>query len=243
MRSILVPNSFDDRDATRSKRFASHLAATMRLSHAQLERCVEALEGLEDARTRTQLAERVRGLATEFGLENVEVTNALSVIRFLKDAMLNEQLPADDSAHWAGDFEECGWLKNKEERSTFEYLVSVLTRFRHSHERQLRAKAAAVGVLPAFEGIGATVEARAIRGGTFRWGQDVKSYKPELLGTVMIASIHISADAGPNGEFYFQVDETDLDNLIDSLLATKAEMVALRAYLTRATSEEPIDGK
>jgi hypothetical protein len=86
-------------------------------------------------------------------------------------------------------------------------------------------------VLPFFKSLGCTVEVRPIRKDVFRWGQSVETYAPEILGTVMVASIHIGVDEGAMEDFYFQASERDIDNIIDSLRVAKKEMTAMREYL------------
>ena len=72
---------------------------------------------------------------------------------------------------------------------------------------------------------------RAVREDIYRWGTPLDAYTPAVMDVTPIASIHIGVDEGTPENFYFQVDEDDIDYLVSVLLAAKKDIAALRAYL------------
>jgi hypothetical protein len=162
------------------------------------------------------------------------VERSLSVLNFLADALLSDKIPADDHRNWAEDLTILGWL-DPESRPIFD---SILDDLANKHLPELQAQArrrrAEGGVLPVFQSLGITVEARAVRKDQYEWGMPLEgegAYTPDIVGTALIASVHIGVDEGFPKDFYCQMDEGDIDNFIASLIAAKKEMAALRKYL------------
>jgi len=119
-------------------------------------------------------------------------------------------------------------LLSPENSKKFERLFTVLKEeIAPVLERQERAKAAAIGVLPSFKGYGATVELRAVLNSKFHFGDIADEYEPEIGNVVPVASVVLRMTGGPPERFFFQADEDDLLTLIESLKATLKDMQKL----------------
>ena len=79
--------------------------------------------------------------------------------------------------------------------------------------------------------MGYTVEARPIRSGVYRRGTPVDEHNPEILGSVILASVHLGVDVGPCKDIYFQVDAEDVKNIIGTFQAIEKEMGLLGNHL------------
>ncbi len=230
MKSRVFTTTFDDPQADNAKVFARHLQELLELSSEDREACLDALPDLRLARTETQERELLDDLARSRDIERHKLVHAVSVVTFFVDALLAERIPDDDWTHWADDLRKLRWL-TQEKQGAFESLLSRLNNDLPDLRRQKRELSAAGGVLPSFKSFGYTIEVRPIRKEIFRWGRKVEEYVPNILGTITIASISIGVDEGPVEDFYFQADESAIDNIIATLMAAKKEMAVFREYL------------
>jgi len=237
MKSRLLSTVFDDPDGDNAKRFARHFRETLGLSEDHRKACVAAFPQVKLTRTTTQESEVVSDLAARSGIPRPVFVHALNVANFFAEALLSDAIPVNDRELWADDLQELGWL-DQESRPAFDALLDELTSELSNLQLRERERTAAGGVLPSFYSMGCTVEIRPIRKTIFRWGQDVAEYTPEILGTVTVASVHIGVDVGSTKDFYFQADDTDIDNMIDTLRAAKKEMAALREFLKLDSTHE-----
>ncbi len=230
MKSRFFTTVFDDPNAEKSKTFARHLCETLDLSEEDRQVCVDSYPEVKATRTPTEEHKLVSELASTSTIPRHTLVHALTVVDFLVDALLSEAIPDDDYEHWADDLRELGWVDDNS-RLNFDALLEQLISVRSALRFQQRERSTTGGVLPVFKSMGCTVEVRPIRKEIFRWGQSVEAYAPEILGTVMVASIHIGVDAGDTKDFYFQADEKQIDNIIDSMRVAKKEMIAMREFL------------
>jgi len=237
MKSRLLTTVFDDPEADAAKQFARDLRETLGLSEDQRKTCVDAFPEVKLTRTTTQERAVVGNLATKLEIPRSGLEHALNVINFFAEALLSDAIPNGDCDLWADDLDELGWIDHAS-RPAFEALLDQLTSASSDLQFQKRRRGAAGGVLPSFQSMGCTVEVRPIRKTIFRWGQDVAQYTPEILGTVMVASVHVGVDEGAVKDFYFQADDVAIDNIIDSLRAAKKEMAALGQFLNLGSTHK-----
>ncbi len=230
MESRLFTTVIDDPNADGAKKFARHLRETLDLSEEHRQVCVDSYPEVKATNTSTQEQKLVAELASRSGIPHHTLIRALSVVDLLVQALLNEALPDDDYEHWADDLRELDWVDGNSQ-PVFAGLLEQLISVRTELQFQQRERSTTGGVLPVFKSMGCTVEVRPIRKETFRWGEPVDTYAPEILGTVMVASIHIGVDEGAMKDLYFQANEENIDNIIDSMRATKKEMTAVREFL------------
>lgn len=230
MRSKLLSTVFDDPEASNAKRFERHLRETMSLTEVHRNRCIAALSDVKSARTDTQTKLIVEALAEETGVSHSILEHALSILSFWTDALISDSLPGEDYSLWCSDLSDLGWIDDGQ-RSEFNSMLDRLIDLSSEMLLQSKERSATGGVFPRFQSMGCTVELRPIRKRLFRWGESVEGFQPEILGTVLIASVSIGVDDGPVRDFYFQADETDIDNIIDSFRAAKKEMAAFREHI------------
>ena len=230
MKSRLIPAVFPDRDAEVSRVFRRDLNQLLSLSELDRSACLEALAQHRLARTTGHRKAHMDALMTSVEAERDSIENALSVLRFLLDALMKRDTPERDYDDWASDLLEYDLLANKH-MSTFKQVVDYLvSKILPEVAPLIKERRAASGVLPVLASGSASVEMRAVRETLYRWGRPVDEYEPEVVGVTPIASIHICVDEGQVEDLYFQADEQDLEFLISMLLAAKKDIRALRAY-------------
>lgn len=234
LKSRLLVEIFDKRESEGAKAFAKHLRDLVNLDESTREKCVATLREVRQGQTAWEQDRLLDSLAPEDPSKRASVEHSLSALSFLADALLSDKIPADDHQNWADDLAILGWL-DPESRPVFDSILDDLTN-KHLPELQAqdRQRRAEGGVLPVFQSLGITVEARAVRKDRYKWGMPLEGegrYTPDIVGTAMIASVHIGVDEGFPKDFYCQMDEGDIDNFIASLIVAKKEMVALRQYL------------
>lgn len=225
----------DNSESEGSKKFARHLNELLRgLDEPTRKTCLATLSDMRNVRTSAEKNRLLDSLSASDPGQRAVIEHSLSVLSFLVDALSSDKFPADDHVHWADDLETFGWL-NSDSRPIFESLLEELTKDHLSElQAQDRRRRAEGGVLPVFSKLGITVEARAVWKERYKWGMPLEgdgAYNPEMVGTAMIASVHIGVDEGFPEDFYFQMDEEDIDAIVSSLVAAKKEMIAIRQYL------------
>ncbi|MCH7960103.1 MAG: hypothetical protein IID08_08230 [Candidatus Hydrogenedentes bacterium] len=235
LRSRFLTGISDNLESEGTKKLKRHMRDLLTgLDDPTRDKCLAILGEMREMRTERQKDVLIDSIVSEDAAQRARVENSLSVLRFFMRALLHEDTPAGDDQLWADDLETLGWLDQKS-RPVFETLLKKLTgEYLPALRVQDRRRKTEAGVLPNFKSLGITVEARAVRMDRFRWGMPLEGdgeYHPEIIGTAMIASVHVGVDEGFPEDFYFQMDETNIDNFVGSLLAAKKEMLALRSYL------------
>jgi hypothetical protein len=76
------------------------------------------------------------------------------------------------------------------------------------------------------------VELRAVQQGHYKWGERIEDYSPRVIGCVPVVSIHLGVDTDAP-DFFFQMREDQIDDLISELLAARKELVAFREYISQ----------
>ncbi len=235
LKSLLVLTFFDNLDSDGSKTFSRHLRGLLLdLDESTRDDCAARLGEVRQATTTLEKDRLIDSLTAGDSSRHVLVENSLSVLSFLVDAFLSDKIPRDDHRNWSADLARIGWLDTQSQPAFDSLLDKLANTYLPELQAQDRRRRAEGGVLPVFKSLGITVEARAVRKDRYKWGMPLEGeegYRPEILGTAMIASVHIGVDAGPSKDFYCQMNESDIDNLIASLVAAKKEMAALREYL------------
>lgn len=235
VKSRLLDAFVDNLDSERTKAFTRHLQQLLLgLDESTRDMCVASLGKARQARTALEKDRLIESLVPGDPSQHVVVEHSLSILNFLVDALLSDKIPGNDHENWADDLETLGLLET-DSRPVFDSLLGKLTdTYLPELQVQDRQRHAEAGVLPVFKSLGVTVEVRAVRKDRYRWGMPLEGddgYSPEIMGTAMIASVHIGVDEGFPQEFCFQMDEADVDNFVASLTAAKKEMAALRQYL------------
>ena len=141
--------------------------------------------------------------------------------------MLRESTRDDTTQAWADDLIQLDLLSRPESVSFVEFVERIRRDVLPSAGPELRQREYATGVLPSLRSCGVTTELRGIIEDKFHWGNPVDEYRPNILGLVPVASIHIGVDSGPQEDFFFQASKSDLQLLIGSLVAARIELESL----------------
>lgn len=233
MRSRLFRALFEDPASDNAKTFQRHLRELLALSDAGRLKCIEALPTVLSPTTDFQTRSLCEKLAGDTSTDPQTIEHSLSVLAFFVKALLSDAVPPDDHVHWIDDLNNLDGL-TQAERTAFGSTIKTLADQRDTWRVQDRQGLATSGVTPRFKSMGVTVEARAVRRDKYRWGTPIEHYEPQILGVAYVASVAIGFSEGMPDEVYFQMDESDIDNMIGSLLAAKKELQALRHYIANS---------
>ncbi|MFP4500183.1 MAG: hypothetical protein ACLFTT_04210 [Candidatus Hydrogenedentota bacterium] len=235
LKSYFLTRFLDDPESEGAKRFRRHLREFLEdIDASTRESTLSKLGEMRAARTSYEKDAIVQSLAPKDTEQHAKIEHSFSLLDFFVDLLLKEEIPDNDYQKWVDDFVSLEWI-TESSRGT---LVNILEELTTKHLQQLQFEAtrrrAEGGVLPVFKSIGITVEARAVQEDYYRWGMPLEgegAYSPEIISTAMIASVHIGVDEGFPKDFWFQMDERDIDNFVAKLLAAKKEMNGFREYL------------
>ncbi len=238
MKSYLFTITFDEPTAEKARVFSRDLNTTLAIDKADLAACLSNFPKIRLTRTTREESQLLDTLAKERSLDRGDLRSVLSIINFLTNALLNQDLPKDDASCWAQDLVELGLLGSSLSTAFDQLVQQIASDVVPILDPKIRELKASSGVLPAFNALGITVEVRCITKGRYRWGTPVEQYEPEVLGVTPVGSVHIGLDIGAPKDVYFQIDEQGIDNMISSLIAARKEIGALQAYLRSGLSDK-----
>lgn len=235
MKSRLGATIRDNRESEDTRRLCRHFQDLLTgLDDPARDKCMSKLGELRDIRTKQDKEALIDSFAYEDAAQRARIEHSLFVLNFLIDELLSDGIPAGDHQLWPGDFETAGFI-DRGSRRVFEILLKKLVdEYLPTLRVRDRRRRTEAGVLPNFKSLGITVEARAVKKARYKWGMPLggaDAYRPEIVGTAMIASVHVGVDTGLPEDFHFQMGETDIDDFMSSLAAAKMEITALRSYL------------
>ena len=230
MKSRLFKALFDNPESDGAKKFERHMKELLSLDANARAECVTALPQVMRPTTNFQTRQTVEAIASKTQVHQQTVEHALAILKFLVNALLSEDVPNDDHNFWAEDLGSLPGVGDAGQ-SSIQAIISDLIKKHSDWRSQDRTEKALAGVLPRFSSMGVTVEARAIKEGRYHWGTPVEEYRPQIVGLTFVASAHIGVDEGHPEDFYFQLDETDVDHMIATMLAAKKEIAALREHI------------
>ena len=230
MKSRLFKALFDDPESDGAKTFERHLKELLSLDEKARAECVAALPKVMAPTTDFQARQVLAAVALSSQVDHQMVEHALAVLKFLVKALLSEDVPEDDHEDWAEDLGSLAGIEDAG-RSSIQAIVNELIQKHSDWLSRDRTERAIGGLLPRFSSMGVTVEARAIKEGRYHWGTPVEEYTPQIIGLAYIASVHIGVDEGTPEDFYFQLDERSIDNMVATLLSAKKEIAALQEHL------------
>lgn len=235
VKSRLFNTVANDPESANARALAQDIARLLSgIDDSMRNLCVAKLSEWRKTRTTGERDVLIESISPTDIEQRSKIESSLSVLSFLTSALLSDRIPDGDHSYWAGDLESLGWL-NTNTKSVFESTLSSLIEKYLPDLRIIdRKRRTEAGVLPRFKSLGITVEARSVKKNPYRWGSLVKGKAPnppEIIGAVMVASVSIGVDEGFPEDFYFQMDEKDIDNFVESLLAAKKEMGEFSKYL------------
>jgi hypothetical protein len=135
---------------------------------------------------------------------------------------------SDTPDAWVADLIDLGMISTEQApavstlfKAVFDARVSGLFEMEQRRNRE-------IGVLPYLKSVGTTVELRGVFDRSFRLGDDLGSYAPQLLSVTPIVSVSIGLDSGTPEGINFQASPDDLQFLIEVLKAAQHECRILR---------------
>ena len=213
--------------------FGKHLRSSLNLSSEQMEACINALADFRLVRLESELDRLIDSLEEKTRLPQTEVEKVLAVMRFFLNRMLRDEYKNDTPEQWAEDLLTLDQI----EKHTSPFFLSMVIRIRDEVvpkvELVVRRRAYGEGVLPGLKTCGTTVEMRAVQKDRYRWGNSVGEYAPEVVDVTGVVSVHIGLDEGRPRDFYFQMTEDDLADLISQLQAAGQDLLALNEFISR----------
>ena len=230
-----VFSRFDPKNE-RNKQFAQDLQCALRLTEDQQAKCASALVAYLSARFPSQEERILSDLEQATRLPRVRFEPAMSVMSFFLKKLDTPETRDDKPEDWAADLqsEELGLVTTDADRAAFESMAKKVVAAVDGYRAEAARRSYARGVLPALRACGHTVEVRAVQEDNYRWGDKIGKYVPKIIDIVPVVSVHLGTNAeGEDGQFYFQMREEQIDDMIDQLLAAKRDLEALKNLLPR----------
>jgi len=215
-----------DPEEEKNKALETHLRVFLGLSDEQRVACVQALAELVLAQTKALTDAVLERLAKQTSCSALALGQVLHLFQFFLRQMRDDDTRSDTPKLWSEDLVSLGLATPPEAAIIEQWLTRVRDEVLPEVEPVLRQRLYAAGVFPSLTQFGATVELRAVQEKKYRWGLPVSEYVPRVLDIVGVVSVHVGVDQG--NDFWFQVGEHELDLIIDSLVAAKADLRALR---------------
>lgn len=240
MKSRLFSAYFDP-ETESNKDLKGHLALFLGLSDEHKAPCLGALERTVLAATPDAEHLVMDELEASTRRPLLELSSVVSVLEFFLKRMIDDKTKQDTTHEWAQDLVECRFLSSPEVQPFVTWIERVRSDVLPHVESHIKRRTYTSGVFPSLRSFGATVELRAVQADKYAWGTPLEQYRPRILDVAAVASIHIGVDAGAQRDFFFQATESELQLLIDSLIAAKQDLQALRGAVT--FSEEGVSDK
>lgn len=215
-----------DAEAEKNKALETDLRVFLGLSDEQRTACIQSLAELSLAQTKTLTEAVLERVAKQTKCSGLALVQVFGLLDYFLRHMRDEETRADTPRQWSEDLVSLAFVTPPEAVIVEQWLTRVHREVLPEVEPVLRRRLYAAGVFPSLTQFGATVELRAVQDKKYRWGLPVGEYVPRILDIVGVVSVHIGVDRGD--DFCFQVGEHELDLIIDSLIATKTDLQALR---------------
>jgi len=218
-------SNFDSTDED-NKGFKIALDRLMELSLDDLNTIIDMLPSILLAETNVQANEQIQILQDKLPDINASVVqSSITFFEFLEEHLREVMDTPEDLVF---DLVENLTLLQESKRDLFLHVITRLKEVIDSTGSEVLKREYAAGVLPAFDGIGTTVEIRAIQENRFSPITSVDKYTPSISDLVGIVSINIDLDTG--NEFFFQAARSDLELVIDTLRAALKDLDALESF-------------
>ncbi len=230
MKSKLFDNFDPEED--RNKALQRDLGRFLGMSGPQRDACVAALGELAISYTRDASRQLMEKVQRETGCSGVTVEGVLHMLRYFLSRMVDLKTRDDEPQAWGEDLVSYSYLKPDETPIFIDHMDRIRREIVPNVTAHLRQREYSAGVLPSLREIGITVELRAVREDIYHWTTPVDQYQPRIIDVVPVASIHIGVDTGYPEDFFFQVDENELQLLIDDFAAAKKDIMELRASVS-----------
>jgi hypothetical protein len=237
---------FDPKEE-QNKLFAGHLRSLLDIPETTRKTCIGNLAKVMLSETETEEEAITEALVGQTGLTHIELNNIHNVLRFFALRLIRvreeETLKGDDPEKWGTDL--CGLeLITESERPTFvEAMRMVEDTVLPSLQEERRRRLYTTGVFPHLRSLGTTVELRAVQQDEYDWSKNVEDYHPQFKGLTPVGSIHVGLRKADPEDFYFQVDEGDLDRIIKSLIALKKDMEELKRHIPQSGFGKEVEKK
>jgi len=228
MKSVL----FSRFDPTSSKSFEEDLKILLNMSKEQRSLFLEHYHKIRLTQSETEERQTIRKLAKKAELADFDIKSALNVFDFFLRVILgtldDEEFIEDTPELWALDLISKGLLTESEKPTFVESLEYLQDKIVPTIGPTIRARSYSAGVLPVLVGLTTTVELRAVQKQEYTQGQKADDYIPQIVDLVPVASIRIEVNKGTPKDFFFQVDEGDVNHLNNSFKALKKEIDELK---------------
>jgi hypothetical protein len=223
--------------------FGDDVHVLLGLPAKKLATLLAAIPLLVGAPEPDQLEKEFAELGGKLGISGQEVYHCVRVIRYSLLRIQEDLANPDEPSLWANDFIAL-FGNDPAEFEIIHELASRLLELASLTLLPLRTLEAARKIFPCLLDTYTSVELRGVFREDYsdKWAVkqslELQKYTPELIGTAPVASVSLSVDIG--NDFQFQVDESGLRRLIRTLLATVAELEAVKSTLkmSATTSEK-----
>ena len=232
MKSLIMNDIFRDPESSKAKMFSKDLKIFLSLEEEQKNTLISGLVRARLVRTTNEENEVAKEIASMANIGITDTGGILGLLRYLMGAFMDRSIPVDDYKEWVSDLKEASVLQNAQEEKAFMDLTSTIQVALVSQvEPEVKRRRAAVSVGPFLDSISVSVGVVPVIKNTYRYGDLLDNYEPEIVDTVIIGSVRLHLDEGIAKEVSFHVDVDILDMTINTLMAAKKNIVALQNFL------------
>ena len=221
-----------DLEGEDGKLFRRGLDMVSKLPNTVLLKLAEGVPQLSKTATARLRNEFIARQLGSLGISRVEAGLAVDFVLLpMVRVFTNEVTKADRPQDIVGDLQDLKLIAPSDAPKLLKVMRFLKEQVVPQVEKDQLLQSHAVGVLPSLKSIGTTVEIRGVFLESFRLGQAIGKYRPKLVNSVPVVSIHIGTDAEVNKEFIFQADKEELQWLIDAFSAAQKELTLLEKLI------------
>lgn len=216
--------------------FRKDLGRLQELSREHLATLVQAYIDYMLADKTEEEDEIAAEAAADLAIDDMERLNSLfRVTEFLRRGLEPVEASAEELS---ADLRELG-VADEAAQADLEWFLGELQRAYRSRAASTNLRRVAQRkVIPRLAGISTVADMRAVFGNEHTFGEPSADYEPSILEVAPLVVMRIRVSGvDEDREFCLQVDESELQNMIDALIAAAKELEALRAFCGRGDSE------
>lgn len=232
MKSLVISTVFHDLESDSAKEFRRDLSEFISLQKERQKIILDGLLPSRLARTTQEKKHLKEKIAKEVELNYVEVHGIMRILKFFLNRMLDSDVPNEDYEKWADDLKEVSVLNGPEEIKTFNELIEdiqIIALEQVDPEVKRRKTAQTSG--PTLDSFSISIGLLPVNEEEYEMFSSSDEYAPNLIDTVVFATMKMSFNKGPLKNIFFNTEEADIDMMINVLRAAEKDMSALRKFL------------
>lgn len=218
-----------DLKADDNKSFVDDLKNILSIEQEKRKEIIKIIIEYTKTFSNKQADKMIEKLSTELDLDIAKINNALVVLTFLMDKIIDDSFSSDTPIKWIDDLIEMSVIKREESKEMLEIFNEIWDLAKNEYKKVDTEQTYKRGALPIVKSIGYTVELRGIFKDEFTYGGNIDEFNPELVDFMPIISVGITTESDKQkNRFVFQAEENHLKRIIDVLSSAIKEANILK---------------